>query len=235
LTNVTFSGNRADQGGGMLTTQGALTLTNVILWGNTAITGTQMYIAATDTALNTTLIQSSTNAIYDPDGMLTYGPGILTDDPQFVDPITATVAPTILGDYRLQTSSPAIGAGDNAAVAGITTDLDGNPRILGGTVDLGPYEALTANVYTLTLAVQGNGSVTPLAGDHVYEENAVVPITATADSGWAFTGWLGDVANPSTAATTVTMDANKTVTAIFINLEEAMYVYLPLVLRDSGN
>ncbi|MFN2283536.1 MAG: InlB B-repeat-containing protein, partial [Anaerolineae bacterium] len=223
LTNVTFSSNRADQGGGILTTQGALTLTNVILWGNTAITGTQMYMVATDTVLNTTLIQSSTNAIYDPDGTLTYGPGILTDDPQFVNPITATVAPTTLGDYHLQMSSPAIDAGDNAAVAGITTDLDGNPRILGGTVDLGPYEALTTNVYTLTLAVEGNGTTTPPTGPHVYEENAVVPITATADSGWEFAGWLGDVATPSAAATTVTMNADKTVTATFSEMAIPTY------------
>jgi len=39
----------------------------------------------------------------------------------------------------LQSSSPCINAGNNAGVA-FTTDLDGNLRIAGGTVDIGAYE-----------------------------------------------------------------------------------------------
>jgi hypothetical protein len=46
------------------------------------------------------------------------------------------------GDYHLQTSSPCINSGGNAFVSG-TNDLDGNPRIRGGTVDIGAYEDQT--------------------------------------------------------------------------------------------
>jgi hypothetical protein len=43
------------------------------------------------------------------------------------------------GDLRLQSTSPCINAGNNAFVTW-TYDLDSNPRISGGTVDMGAYE-----------------------------------------------------------------------------------------------
>ncbi|MEZ4942385.1 MAG: choice-of-anchor Q domain-containing protein [Saprospiraceae bacterium] len=64
---------------------------------------------------------------------LTCGPGILTGfDPLFVNPDS--------GDYRLQPCSPLVNAGSNDYVLG-DTDLAGRPRIRGGTVDIGAYEA----------------------------------------------------------------------------------------------
>jgi hypothetical protein len=46
-----------------------------------------------------------------------------------------------LGNLWLAASSPAIDAGNGAAVPpGVTTDLDGNPRIVGAAVDMGAYE-----------------------------------------------------------------------------------------------
>ncbi len=43
-------------------------------------------------------------------------------------------------DYTLSSSSSLKNEGDNAATAGYTTDLVGNPRIVGGIVDIGCYE-----------------------------------------------------------------------------------------------
>jgi hypothetical protein len=62
---------------------------------------------------------------------LASGSGNITNAPQFFDPAT--------DNYRLQSTSPCIGAGTNS-YAQTTTDLDGNPRISGTTVDIGAYE-----------------------------------------------------------------------------------------------
>ncbi|HLH55573.1 MAG TPA: choice-of-anchor Q domain-containing protein [Verrucomicrobiae bacterium] len=60
-----------------------------------------------------------------------FGGGNITNAPMLVDYAG--------GDLHLQSNSPCIDAGNNMFVHG-ATDLDGNPRIFGGTVDLGAYE-----------------------------------------------------------------------------------------------
>jgi hypothetical protein len=61
------------------------------------------------------------------------GTGNIDLDPLFVQPGTDNVG--------LSIGSSCVNAGDNAAVPpGVITDLDGNPRIQGGVVDMGAYE-----------------------------------------------------------------------------------------------
>ena len=62
----------------------------------------------------------------------TNGVGNITNEPLFVNT-------NGWSNLHLQTNSPGINSGDNSYVA-TTTDLDGNPRIAGGTVDMGAYE-----------------------------------------------------------------------------------------------
>jgi len=102
---------------------------------------------------------------------VTCGPNNLFNlDPLFRNPAA--------GDYSLLPCSPLINAGSNAAAMGILTDIAGNPRIQGGTVDIGAYEA-PAFALAATPQVQpacvgaSNGSIaiTPVFGCEPYTYN----------------------------------------------------------------
>jgi hypothetical protein len=61
-----------------------------------------------------------------------YGFGNITNVP-------GLTGPNNYANLRLQSNSPCIDAGDDSYVLG-STDLDGRPRIVGGSVDIGAYE-----------------------------------------------------------------------------------------------
>ncbi|MGD9109716.1 MAG: hypothetical protein PVG93_02135, partial [Phycisphaerales bacterium] len=78
----------------------------------------------------------------------------------------------------------------------------------------------TGPTYELTIAVDpnGGGTTNPNVGVHNYPADSVVDINAAANYGYAFDYWEGDVNDPYSASTTVTMDTNQVVTAHFIEL-----------------
>jgi uncharacterized repeat protein (TIGR02543 family) len=69
------------------------------------------------------------------------------------------------------------------------------------------------NTYTLTISAT-NGSVAKNPDKDSYNYGSEVILTATAAPGYTFTGWSGDATGPTTSLT-VTMDANKNITANF--------------------
>ena len=126
LNNCTITGNSAS---GSFPYAGGIYLgvaNNSILYFNTASNGPNYYFPAQN------FVNYSCTSP-DPGGV-----GNIT-----VVPLVQNYA---AGDLHLQSSCPCINAGNNALAAG-STDLDGNPRIVNGTVDMGAYE------------FQGSGSI----------------------------------------------------------------------------
>ena len=90
------------------------------------------------------------------------------------------------------------------------------------TITMDDHKSMTANFVqmqtrNLTIAKTGNGAVSPGVGTHPYNHGAQLQLTATADPGWAFWGWTGDVSG-SNPQVTITMNGDKSVTAVFKQL-----------------
>src|SRR5439155_7972061 len=121
LDNCTVTHNSANGFGG---TGFVCTLNNCILYFNT---NTASLGANYDNYNSFSTIINHSCTIPLP----TNGLGNITNAPLFMDQAS--------GNLRLQSNSPCINAGNNSYVTN-ATDLDGNPRIAGGTVDMGAYE-----------------------------------------------------------------------------------------------
>jgi hypothetical protein len=90
----------------------------------------------------------------------------------------------------------------------------------GNSMALTKSDSNAGSSYTLTMKTTGSGSADPAGG--VYAPGTTVSLTATPDPDWQFFCWLGDVADPDTASTTVTMDCDQTVTALFVQQGRAV-------------
>ena len=79
--------------------------------------------------------------------------------------------------------------------------------------------------YTLTTSVSGQGSVAANPAGPTYPSNTTVTLTATPDAGWQFSQWTGDLTG-STNPATIVMNANKSVTAVFVQATSGPTVLL---------
>ena len=124
---------------------------------------------------------------------------------------------TIGSTHTLATSTPqnpSAGVQDN-----FTAWSDGGAisHVVTASGNANVYTASFNTTYLLTTSANpaNGGSVTPTTGSY-YAAGSVVALTATANSGYAFSSWSGSVANSNSASTTVTMIAPESVTANFI-------------------
>lgn len=139
--------------------------------------------------------------------------------------ITATVSPSNATNKAVtwRSSNPAVATVNNSGlVSGVAA---GQVTITATTSDgghtavaqIGVLTAPTTTQYTLTVQTTGSGTVSlaPAPVNGQYPSGTVVTLTATANTDYIFDGWSGDATNSDTTLT-ITMDADKSVTANFI-------------------
>ncbi|HON07778.1 MAG TPA: choice-of-anchor Q domain-containing protein, partial [Verrucomicrobiota bacterium] len=145
LYNCTLIGNSAEYGSGG--TSGS-TLYNCIVYYNTASDEPNY--------------DSNSKFYYSCTTPLPRGEGNIDSAPLFVDLSN--------GNLRLQSNSPCINAGDNDYVSA-SIDLDGRPRIVDGTVDMGAYEFQSAVPGQFIGWLQNYGLPTDGSADNTDSDN----------------------------------------------------------------
>jgi Divergent InlB B-repeat domain len=171
-------------------------------------------------------------------------------------PGLVTAGDPLLGSLQLSrgfTPTMSIGpasAAFNTADAGtsLSTDQRGIPRPSDGGFDIGAFEFcdfardLNCNItgveqtepLTILVSPAGAGTTTPGAGTSSEIQNTVAAVTATANPGFQFSTWMGSVAAPTSAATTVIMNQPQTITAVFVPCGCAADVSAIVTVTRSG-
>ncbi|GAA5480861.1 choice-of-anchor Q domain-containing protein [Haloferula sargassicola] len=146
FTNCTLSGNSADLGGGALQLDNAHPVCrNTIIWDNSAngsfntpASSVENVNGATPTFAHCLIAGSGSSVAWNP--AIGIDSGDNHDEmPGFLVPVHPTLDPQQGADFRLRNGSIAIDAGELTEPS-TATDLAGQPRIQGSTIDLGPLE-----------------------------------------------------------------------------------------------
>jgi len=161
LVNNTIAANPSPSGSGLFS-DGSTTQTVII--NNIIVASSGQSAIACGTSYGTAP-QLQFNDVYSPSASpydsscgadQTGTNGNISADAVFFDPAK---------NYHLLTGSPAINAGSNAAPNLPSTDIDGNPRIQNGTVDMGAYEyfpgTMTVSPTTFTFGPTAFGTTSP--------------------------------------------------------------------------
>jgi hypothetical protein len=240
VVDATISGNRgtgSDSGITVVQTQGgaaaSLALYDTIIFnnGSTDLNGNpigtrnecSIYGSGVQHLGAGNLIQNNDNC----DGIVS------TDDPQ-LGPLqnNGGFTPTM----ALSVFSPALNTAD-VATSQLQDQRGQNRPALGG-YDIGAYEVCPGTGLFIPIAFQcvssigtnpgptdpltiiisppGSGTTIPPAGTSAQIANSVTVLTATGIPGFTFSGWLGNVTDPTQATTTIIMNSAQTVTVNFV-------------------
>ena len=205
VTNCLFTGNTAAYNGGGVYNDNtsAPTIINCTIYGNAANgSGVGMVNSmGSSVAVVNSIIGNGVNggfATLSHSDVAGFGlpptpdnNGNFDADPMFVNSAN--------GDLHLQAGSPCIDRGDDNAIAGVTTDLDGNPRIVNAHVDLGAYElqnvapilnaipnqnATAGQTFTFTPTLAQNSNHPPLTYSLVGAPTGVIINSNTGQVSW---------------------------------------------------
>ncbi len=183
LINVTISGNAGDAGAGIFHEGSSITnIFNSIIFGN----GSKNINSSNSLKFYHSLVEGRSD---------TANGNFNATDISVTDIFSYPEG----GDYTLNAGSPAFNAGLNnyfSDLDGTSLDLAGNPRLLGGIIDLGAYEFFTASGISITKSVTSMGEYEP--GDEISYEIIVTNLGANA---------LSDVVVVDTGATPVEMNS----------------------------
>ncbi|MBN1508410.1 MAG: hypothetical protein JW955_16295 [Sedimentisphaerales bacterium] len=137
--------------------------------------------------------------------------------------MTATADP----EYTFSHWSGNIWSSDNPTSVTMTSDME----------ICANFVSAASRQHTLLISSTAGGSVTePGEGTLQYPEGTVLTIAAVADASWSFGGWTGTavdagkVTDPSAATTTVTVDGDYTLQALF----QAVGPQPPLTAHDPS-
>ena len=107
--------------------------------------------------------------------------------------------------------------------------------IILASCDMGETVETDPTYYDLTIEVDGEGTTEPAPGTYEYEEGTTVDLEVTPEEGWKFDSWDGNVQDSEAAETSILMESNETVTAVFKEEDgETYYISGKIIAEDDS-
>ncbi len=171
-------------------------------------------------------------------------PGVVTTGDPLLGPLQYNRGFTFT--MAIGPSSAAFNTADTSS--SLSLDQRGIPRPSDGGFDIGAFEYcdfardFNCNIVgdvqteplTILISPSGAGTTTPGAGTNLEVQNTITAVTATANPGYQFSTWQGNVAAPASAATTVVMNQSQTITAVFVPCGCAADVSTSITVTRGG-
>jgi Divergent InlB B-repeat domain len=252
VNDSTFSGNLSTGSEAAIVIQQtattiptSLTLNNTIIFnnggtdanGNPIGTSKECSIAG---GTGTITVSGAGNLIQNNDNC----PGVVTTGDPLLGPLQYNRGFTFT--MAIGPSSAAFNTADTST--SLSLDQRGISRPSDGGFDIGAFEYcdfardLNCTVpvveqtepLTILISPSGAGTTAPGAGTSSEIQNSVTTVAATAGPGYQFSDWLGSVAAPNYAATTVIMDQPQTITAVFVPCGCAADVSTSITVTRGG-
>lgn len=144
---------------------------------------------------------------------------------QFAQPVTISFTYNPSGlPIGVSESDLVVGTVENGRWVALPTTRDlVNHSVSSSVSHFSIYGIIVQSRYALDVSIEGQGEVIRDPDQDLYKEGATVTLTASADPGWNFHHWAGDLsdsANPNN----LVINENKDVTAVFTQLQYVVSV-----------